>query len=617
MAAPVLFVVLALSMAAPAGAASFGVMAWGYNESGQLGKPTRGPSPYSDVPVAVRGLSNVTAVTTGWVTGQALLNNGTVMEWGNEAVGESAVPVAVSGLSGATAISANAYENLALLSNGTVVEWESAREVPVPVSGLSNVTAISANGGGGLALLTNGTVMAWGANGLGQLGDGTTTNSEEPVEVSGLAGVKAVSASGGQSLALLEDGRVMAWGDNEVGQLGDGASEGPETCGGSFNFCSTRPVEVSGLSNVTAISASGDVGLALLGNDMVMAWGNNGVGQLGDGTSTGPETCRGTSGCSRVPLVVDGLSEVTAVSAGLAPQGGGSHNLALLRDGAVMAWGAAPLGALGNGSPSGPEKCAFENYPCSTTPVAVIELGHVTAIAAGVDFSLAMNPAPSPPELGRCVEVGAGMGDYAGGCSVPRGRGHYEWRPEALKTGFTSTGGAATLETVGKWKMACKTEAGRGEYAGTMGLRDFVLTFSGCEALGHECSTAGAVEGEVVTNALEGLLQWRNKAMKEVALDLLPAGGTGWAQLECGGRPIEVNGSLLVPATVGKASAATVLKYSAAKGKQKPREYVTAAGMKVRDFLEANPFAEGFEQAGLTAEVTLRSEEPLEIDAFV
>ena len=199
----------------------------------------------------------------------------------------------------------------------------------------------------------------------------------------------------------------MAWGDNEVGQLGDGVSEGPEACGGSFNFCSTRPVKVSGLSDVTAVSASGDIGLALVGNGRVMAWGDNGVGQLGDGTSTGSETCRGTSGCSRAPLVVAGLSEVAAVAAGLTPQGGTSHNLALLRDGTVMAWGAAPLGALGNGSPNGPEQCSSEDYPCSATPVAVIEMGHVTAIAAGVDFSLALNPAQSPPELGR-VRGGGG-----------------------------------------------------------------------------------------------------------------------------------------------------------------------------------------------------------------
>jgi alpha-tubulin suppressor-like RCC1 family protein len=44
-------------------------------------------------------------------------------------------------------------------------------------------------------------VEAWGANGSGQLGDGTTASSSTPVSVSNLTGVKAIAAGGEHSLA--------------------------------------------------------------------------------------------------------------------------------------------------------------------------------------------------------------------------------------------------------------------------------------------------------------------------------------------------------------------------------------------------------------------------------
>jgi alpha-tubulin suppressor-like RCC1 family protein len=66
--------------------------------------------------------------------------------------------------------------------------------VPVPVSGLSAVAAIAAGQNYSLALLRNGTVMAWGINESGELGDGSTTQSDVPVPVSGLTGATAIAA---------------------------------------------------------------------------------------------------------------------------------------------------------------------------------------------------------------------------------------------------------------------------------------------------------------------------------------------------------------------------------------------------------------------------------------
>jgi alpha-tubulin suppressor-like RCC1 family protein len=216
---------------------------------------------------------------------------------------------------------------------------------------------------------------AWGYNAYGELGNGSTTKSTVPVAVSGLgSGVRSVSAGISHALALLNDGTVKAWGANEDGQLGIGNDSGPETC--SFEPCSTKPVSVSGLSGVTAVSGGGAHNLALLSDGTVMAWGGNGSGELGTGTTGGPETCGRfpfEEACSTSPVAVSGLSEVVALSAGAV------HSLALLSNGTVMAWGDNENGQLGDGS--------FENRD---TPVHVSGLSGVIAISAGYRHSLAL-----------------------------------------------------------------------------------------------------------------------------------------------------------------------------------------------------------------------------------
>jgi alpha-tubulin suppressor-like RCC1 family protein len=298
------------------------VRSWGAGSNGVLGDASEANS---DVPVSVTGLSGVTAIAAGEENDLALLSNGTVMAWGSNAGGalgdgktekeqeSSDVPVAVSGLSGVTAIAAGSASSLALLSNGTVMAWGNfvpgvESDVPVAVSGLSGVIAIAAGRAFNLALLSNGTVMAWGSNSLGQLGDGTTENSSTPVAVSGLSGVTAISAGGEDSFAVLGGHTVMAWGWNESGQLGDGTTKGPEFCGRSTGelACSRTPVAVSGLAGATAVSAGVVDSLALLSDGTIMAWGDNTFGQLGNGTTKG----------SDVPVAVTGLAGVQGVAAG-------------------------------------------------------------------------------------------------------------------------------------------------------------------------------------------------------------------------------------------------------------------------------------------------------------
>ena len=221
----------------------------------------------------------------------------------------------------------------------------------------STATAVSAGFSHTCALVGNGTVQCWGLNSNGRLGvDTATASSSTPVQVSGLSDVTAIAA-GGFHTCVVQGGAAKCWGSNSQGQLGIATTTAE----------SSTPVQVTDLdSGVTAIAAGRLHTCAILSTGAVKCWGSNSQGQLGNSGNANSFT----------PVQVTDLgSGVTAIAAE------GDRSCAILSTGAARCWGNNSNGELGDGG----EESRNE-------PVDVIGLGsEVMDIAAGAEHTCAIH----------------------------------------------------------------------------------------------------------------------------------------------------------------------------------------------------------------------------------
>lgn len=250
--------------------ADSGAQCWGWNRYGQLGDGTQDPPLFPNpVPVDVRvqfggaRLLGIGAIDAGGVHTCALMSaTGGLKCWGWDGYGQIGAGQSCG-------------SNICL--------------APRDVTGLtSGVIDVGLGENHGCAVTNGGSVQCWGLNDAGQLGATTTDTcgtppldlpcSTTPLTVEGLSGVVDVSAGERHTCALTDGGAVKCWGDNSSGQLGDGGA-----CGA---LCAA-PVDVTGLgSGVTAIAAGGNHTCALVATG-ARCWGSNAFGQLGDGGACG------------------------------------------------------------------------------------------------------------------------------------------------------------------------------------------------------------------------------------------------------------------------------------------------------------------------------------------
>jgi alpha-tubulin suppressor-like RCC1 family protein len=160
-----------------------------------------------------------------------------------------------------------------------------------------------------------------------------------------------ISAGFHHTCAVVSTGQVHCWGENNLGQLGNGTT-----------VDSATPVVVRNISTATAVAVGGDSTCAILASGGLRCWGSNVEGQLGTGSS---------DNSALIPAAVN-LNGDFATSVSMA-----SSFACASTSSSVYCWGFGGNGRLGNGQNTS-----------SSTPVTVrSSLGLISASSVSVGTS--------------------------------------------------------------------------------------------------------------------------------------------------------------------------------------------------------------------------------------
>jgi alpha-tubulin suppressor-like RCC1 family protein len=283
--------------------------------------------------------------------GMATKTTGTLWGWGVNGAGQigdgtvttRSSPIQIGTLTGWSKVSAGVSHTMAIKTDGTLWSWGlgtsgqlgQATTIPTWFIDRNNYWSDISYNQSGLLVKTNGTLWAWGPNDYGQLGDGTVVNRSSPVQIGTLTDWSKVSTSGRHSMAIKTNGTIWSWGLNGTGALGHG------------NVISrSSPIQIGTLTDWMVVEAGsygglpqgGGFTLAIKTNGTLWGWGNNGNGQLGDGTII-PRSS---------PVQIGTLTNWSKVSIGVE-----YHCLSIKTDGTLWAWGSGGQGQLGDNTTNG------------------------------------------------------------------------------------------------------------------------------------------------------------------------------------------------------------------------------------------------------------------------
>jgi len=207
-----------------------------------------------------------------------------------------------------------------------------------------------------LGITSNGQLWSWGFNNFAQLGLGTQGNTANPnkSQIGTDTDWKEVEAGMEYGLAIKEIGTLWAWGSNGFGMLGDGTTTTRKS-----------PVQIGTDANWSKISAGVVNTLAIKSDGTLWAWGRNNEGQLGDGTNSNKS----------VPTQIGVDTDWTEITTGE------RHCLAIKTNGTLWVWGANGNGQLG---------LADNLFSGKNIPTQVGTGSNWKLISAGRNFTLAI-----------------------------------------------------------------------------------------------------------------------------------------------------------------------------------------------------------------------------------
>ncbi|MBG8554194.1 RCC1 domain-containing protein [Hymenobacter guriensis] len=225
---------------------------------------------------------------------------------------------------------------------------------PAGAALFSRASIVAAGGSHTVAVRPDGSLWAWGDNASGQLGLSATGGQQpNPVRVGTATNWVSAAAGSGHTVAVRADGSLWAWGSNGSGQLGLGSSTSQDT-----------PQQVGTGTSWASVSAGGGHTIAVRADGSLWAWGDNGNGQLGLGNTN--------SGYTSPTQIGTATNWVSAAA-------GGSHTAAVQVDGSLWAWGNNDQGQLG-----------LNNISSQTSPQQVGTVTNWASVAAGDSHTVAV-----------------------------------------------------------------------------------------------------------------------------------------------------------------------------------------------------------------------------------
>ena len=308
-------------------------LCWGINDLGQHGNGTQTGS---SQPVPVAGGHTFASLSVGWGVVCGVTREGAGYCWGNNGNGQlgtttsetctrgteviacSRTPAAVSGghtfrsvqagfwtVCGVTTADAAlcwGNNNYGQIGNGTssFAGGNIVNPAPVPVAGGLAFATVEPGAVHTCGVATSGAAYCWGANFAGELGAGNATMSTSPVAVLGGLAFASLRLNNENTVlahtcGVTTSGALYCWGSNSGGQLGTRAATETCTVGSAGYACIKTPVEVTGGRRFAQVSAGMQHSCGVAAG-VAYCWGDNGRGQLGDGTTVSSYTPRRVGG---------------------------------------------------------------------------------------------------------------------------------------------------------------------------------------------------------------------------------------------------------------------------------------------------------------------------------